>query len=156
MKPVLFVLALWTLYGCGNTAIKHSALNDLSWLQGTWSYTDSDMVSYEVWTKQNDSVYAGRSFSLKGADTVFQESVTLIEKHDTTWYIPTVHDQNGGQPVSFRLVSATGNTFIFENKEHDFPQRVGYSHPSADSVLAWIEGTDKGVFKKIPFPMKRK
>jgi hypothetical protein len=42
------------------------------------------------------------------------------------------------------MISSDSNNFIFENKEHDFPQRIIYHIVNKDSVHAWIEGTHDG------------
>jgi hypothetical protein len=44
---------------------------------------------------------------------------------------------------------------VFENPKHDFPQKVGYQRDGADTLLAWIEGTDKGQTRRIEFPYRR-
>jgi hypothetical protein len=49
----------------------------------------------------------------------------------------------------------TDSTVVFENLEHDFPQRVGYRRAGADSVLAWIEGTVDGKTRRVDFPYRR-
>jgi hypothetical protein len=44
---------------------------------------------------------------------------------------------------------------VFENPQHDFPQKVGYQRGGPGSLLAWVEGTEKGQTRKIEFPYKR-
>jgi hypothetical protein len=49
------------------------------------------------------------------------------------------------QPVrqteaAFRLLSQSDTEVVFENRERDFPQVVGYRLNPDGSVLAWIEG----------------
>jgi hypothetical protein len=49
-----------------------------------------------------------------------------------------------------------GETEIgFENREHDFPQRVIYKLQGKTRLLASIEGMRKGVARTIDFPMHR-
>ena len=50
---------------------------------------------------------------------------------------------------------ATDSTVVFENRTHDFPQRVGYRKVGADSLLAWIEGERNGRTRRIEFPYRR-
>ena len=50
---------------------------------------------------------------------------------------------------------ASMDSVVFENKEHDFPQRVGYRRLGADSVLAWIDGTSNGKAQRFEFPYRR-
>ena len=62
---------------------------------------------------------------------------------------------NDKPPVRFRLISSANNIFIFENKAHNFPQRINYQNRSGGELLAWIEGTVNGEFKKVDFSCRR-
>ncbi|HEY1032204.1 MAG TPA: DUF6265 family protein [Flavipsychrobacter sp.] len=77
----------------------------------------------------------------------------LIRNDNTWWYIPTVSNQNEGKEIRFRLTNATDTSMIFENKTHDFPQRIGYIRTSATSIHAYISGPSKeaGKEKQIDF-----
>ena len=44
---------------------------------------------------------------------------------------------------------------VFENPQHDFPQKVGYQRTNPDTLLAWIEGSEKGQVRRIEFPYRR-
>ena len=44
---------------------------------------------------------------------------------------------------------------VFENPQHDFPQRIIYRLEKDGSLLARIEGVNQGREKGINFPMKR-
>jgi len=49
----------------------------------------------------------------------------------------------------------TGSSrIVFENAQHDFPQRIGYERKGA-SLLAWIEGAQNGKPRHIEFPYVR-
>ncbi len=62
---------------------------------------------------------------------------------------------SGQQEASFRLIRLTEQEAIFENAEHDFPQRIGYRFESGGKLTAWIEGTINGKDKKIDFPFRK-
>lgn len=57
--------------------------------------------------------------------------------------------------ASFTSIQLTDSLVIFENKSHDFPQRVGYRLMPDGSLNAWIEGTMKGKTRHIDFPYQR-
>jgi len=60
-----------------------------------------------------------------------------------------------GQPSAvFLSREITDSSVVFENAEHDFPQRVGYRR-SESGVAAWIEGTVKGQMRRIDFAYTR-
>ena len=61
-----------------------------------------------------------------------------------------------GQPTTtFHSVELTDSMVVFENLEHDFPQRVGYRRLADGNLAAWIEGTSKGKYRRIDFPYQR-
>lgn len=62
---------------------------------------------------------------------------------------------SGQRETTFTQISNTPNSLVFENLQHDFPQRVIYRSVSADRFIARIEGVRSGVLKGIDFPMKR-
>lgn len=64
-------------------------------------------------------------------------------------------DQNRGKEVCFKLVSREHNTYVFENKIHDFPQRIIYQNQGKEDLLAWIEGEFNGKMRKSAFKYKR-
>jgi len=61
----------------------------------------------------------------------------------------------GAKPVVFKLTKNSDNEAVFENLQHDFPQRIIYRRESADALFARVEGSEKGVNKAIDFRYKR-
>lgn len=132
-----------------------SLLQEMKWLIGTWKNVSADGELYEVWNTSNDSVFSGIGFMILKGDTLFSEVISLEARNGELIYMPSVTDQNDGLPVQFKLTSHTGNEFIFENKEHDFPQRIIYNNPNSDSLYARVEGMQNGEFRKEEFSMSR-
>jgi hypothetical protein len=61
-----------------------------------------------------------------------------------------------GQPSAvFRARDIGDQRVVFENPEHDFPQRVGYERKGADALAAWIEGTMNGRARRVDFAYRR-
>lgn len=116
----------------------------LQGLTGTWKMETAKGIIYENWKGVESHKLMGKSFKLKNTDTIVLERVELTYKNGEIFYIPTVTNQNNQQPVPFQLISTSNKKFVFENKEHDYPQRVIYHLLSADSVHARIEGTKNG------------
>jgi hypothetical protein len=126
------------------------------WLLGEWGNTTKEGVLTEKWTKENDSTFLGKSYFITGKDTAFTESIHLTQKNGQLLYIPTVSDQNKGKSVSFVLSSSPENQLVFENKEHDFPQKITYTKISNDSIVAEISGMKDGKQSRESYPMKKK
>jgi hypothetical protein len=93
---------------------------------------------------------AGRT--VRGGKLVEYELVLVREQGDGLAY----EAHPSGQPSAVFLSKEIGaDRVVFENLEHDFPQRVGYRRDGADTLTAWIEGTRDGKTKRIDFPYKR-
>ena len=122
------------------------AFRQLQQLSGTWTMKTKKGEINEVWDVESKTLMTGASF-LVTKDTLIMERIRLEKQGSDIFYIPTVEDQNNKQPVNFRLVSSTNRKFTFENKTHDFPQRIIYRFVSNDSLIARIEGISRGKFK---------
>jgi len=134
---------------------KNQPITHAKWLIGSWKNQSAKTVDIETWKKLNDSTFIGRSYSLTGADTVSSERICLQQRRGKLYYIPIVRNQNGGKAVTFTLTSSNNKHLVFENPEHDFPQKITYTLITNDSLVAEISGTKKGRQKAIQFPMKR-
>lgn len=143
------------------TAFLSSPVNDKSqlkqaeWLIGTWENQTQRGTIYETWSKVSDLEFSGKSYALAENDTIVFETLQLIEKQDGVFYIPTVKNQNDGQPVSFSLKKITETELFFENPEHDFPQVISYTRVLPDSLIAEISGMRGGQERKITFRMRK-
>ena len=66
---------------------------------------------------------------------------------------------SGQQTASFTSTSVTDTSFVVENPQHDFPQRISYHRrgAGADSLIAQVEGPagSAGGTRLIIFTMQR-
>lgn len=131
-------------------------LNKASWLVGEWGNTSKEGVLTETWTTENDSTYTGKTYFITGKDTAFTETIQLMEKNNELHYMPTISDQNEGKQVTFLMTSATDKQLVFENKEHDFPQKITYNKITNDSIVAEIFGMKDGKESKESYPLEKK
>ena len=144
------VLALFlTLLACKTT----TQLSDLNWILGNWQVNESN--NFENWTKVNDNLYQGTGYKIRKNDTLVMEIIELVEKEKEVFYIPTVKSQNDGKPIEFKLISKGPEQIIFENKGHDFPQRIIYNKAKNGLIEARIEGMKEGFFSEVKFTLKR-
>jgi hypothetical protein len=113
-------------------------------LTGLWKMNGKRGALYEEWQVGGDNQLKGRSYKIKNNDTVVLENVIISLQDSAIFYTPVVRDQNNQQPVPFKLISYNNNRYVFENKEHDYPQRVIYELVSANELRARIEGIESG------------
>ena len=134
----------------------YSRTKGFDWLVGTWENQSKDGTLIEMWEKLNDSTVKGQSYFIKETDTSFSESISLVQRNGELLYIPAVRDQNDGLGISFRLITINEKDLVFENAEHDYPQRISYHHVSNDYLIAEISGNKGGELKSEQFPLRRK
>lgn len=127
---------------------------NLDKLTGLWTMNTDQGPLYEEWSRQiNNSMY-GKSYMINGNDSIVLELVELKKQGDSVVFEPIVKGQNNEKPVSFKLVN-TDTAFIFENKNHDFPQRVIYKFIGNDSIVARLEGKKDGQEGSVEFYYSR-
>lgn len=122
---------------------------------GTWKMETRRGPMFEQWTRASNEKFQGKSFRLNNLDTLVMERIELSFSGGSIVYSPIVAGQNDGKAVEFKLISNTDSRFVFENKEHDYPQRIIYHFKSKDTLNARIEGTKDGKEMGSNFPYVR-
>ncbi len=129
-------------------------LADLDWFLGNWEVDNNQQ--FETWERVDDQLYRGKSYKLRNNDTILLEKIDLIKNEKGIFYIPKVLGQNEGKPIEFRMVIKEGSHVVFENKAHDFPQRIEYHLEREGVIQAWIKGIEeKKRFRKIGFLLQK-
>ncbi len=127
-------------------------LDRLSFMSGCWSVQMGPVVIEEQWNRPEGGIMLGSSRTLKAGKAVFHEFIRIEQRDGAIFYTPRVG--SASKPVSFRLVRLTDTEAVFENLEHDFPQRVIY-RKAADALPARIEGSKNGKNLAEDFPYRR-
>lgn len=121
---------------------------------GHWYLEKNNIRVEEYWEVKND-VYTGWSKTWKDTSIISSESVAIIEENESVYYVVNVSGHNDDKPVRFKLVETGTEKLVFENKEHDFPQRIIYTRINRNEMLAQIEGEKGGKIKTIDFAYTR-
>ena len=124
----------------------------VSWLTGCLEMRRGNRVVEEqrMPERAGTMVGMGRSVGARGLDDY---ELTVIQQ-DGDRLLFVAHPRR--QPVAtFVARVASADSVVFENPDHDYPQRVGYRRIGADSVLAWIDGTSNGKRQRVDFPYRR-
>jgi hypothetical protein len=116
----------------------------LDWLEGTWIRTNAKpgRSGHERWVKISDTEMHGWGVSMKGNDTSFVEKIKLVVKDDNIYYVADVPENK--EPVYFKLIEITDNSFICENPQHDFPKRIEY-RSEGTKLKATISGNERSI-----------
>lgn len=130
-------------------------LKTFYFLGGNWEMKTKTGQIIERWKKHKDSLTSTSYKFNPAGDSVLTETVVL-KKISGDWYFCVTGYEKGNEgKTDFKLVSSTGNTFNFENNQHDFPQQISYQNTGKDRLLAWIEGEINGKRRKIAFSYQR-
>lgn len=146
-------LVLALVFGAGANAGQQSGVDQLEWISGCWVSDNGKERTDEQWMKPAGQSMMGMSRTVAGGKTVFTEYLQIREREGHVAYIAAIGI--GAKPVVFRQIKRTDAEVVFENPEHDFPQRIIYRRESADKLFARIEGKEKGVEKGMDFRYTR-
>lgn len=122
-----------------NTAEEETAKNglpDFSILEGDWEKRGAYAVVSESWKKLDANYWQGQVVRVEDGDSTLLESLQLEPRGDSTYvYIARVYSQNEGKAVPYTLAGyEPGRYFDFHNAGHDFPQRILYELPDAQTL----------------------
>jgi len=148
----LSVLLLLVALAPFETAAPPSTVQDLAWLSGCWASVDGEAGSGETWTLPAGGTLLGVSRTVKRGKTVAHEFMQIRETGPGQ--IAFIALPSGQKEASFPLVRLSGKEAVFENPQHDFPQRVIYRR-DGDLLTGRVEGSEGGKTKGFDFPMKR-
>lgn len=129
------------------------SLAELSWLSGCWAREGAEPGSGEMWTAPAAGTLLGISRTVKAGKTVEHEFMQIRE--EAPGRIAFIALPSGQSETRFEWVQSGAGEWVFENPNHDFPQRVVYRREAPDELHAWVEGTLNGKHKKFDFRYRR-
>ena len=155
MKQLLVLFIIIICFSCKKTEnvnLNNTESNktQFDWLVGKWirmNEKDSKQT-FENWKKKSNTEYLGVSFTLQNKDTIWKENVTL-SKSNNTWLF-AVTGKEDKQPTIFKLSKVDDSSFVFENKNNEFPKLIQYKN-KGNKFSAIVSGNDM----TIPFEFEK-
>lgn len=136
MKAFLMLLLV---AGCSHSGVGAS-LDQLRWMTGSWmAEGDEGSSTEELWTEPAGGLMLGLNRTVPAGGKARFEFLRIEERAGQVVYLAS---PGGAAPTPFTLVEAGGQRAVFENREHDFPQRIVY-WKAGDDLCARVE-TVKG------------
>lgn len=129
------------------------AIASLAWLEGTWFGQDGPLTMEEVWLAPRGGALLGIHRDVKGDRMVEFEFLRIVVSDGaaTLWASP-----RSAPPTPFHLKElGPGRRVVFENLQHDFPQRILYWRTDDDALHARIEGPSDTGEKEMEWTFKR-
>ncbi len=137
----------------GVQATECHSLTALNWLMGEWQTQQQKNHTIERWIKSSDKTFEG-----EGKTANSMEYLRLLEMSGEIFYIAKV--AHNPLPVAFKLThcakSGKERHFIFENKQHDFPNIIEYLKVNENSMTIKISGKSENSFTIQLYRVKNK
>lgn len=152
-NSVKILLLLLICIGLAGAQERKFSVSDLGWMGGCWEAKTKDREISEQWMKPSGQTILGMSRTVSGGKTVEYEFMQIREDKDGAIYY--VAKPSGQGEASFKLIKLQNREAVFENREHDFPQRIIYRIQSDGSLFARIEGLSRGKERGFDYPMTR-
>jgi len=133
-------------------ASAQTGANYLPWMLGCWASTDTDPVEMERWSTSSNGL-SGTRETVRDGIRVQLETMT-ITRDDSGTVILTATPAGQASTIFF-MVEINSDEVAFENREHDFPQRIIYRLLPGFRLLGRAEGIVDGQARAVDFPMTR-
>ena len=136
----------------GPLAPPHPELAPAAWVAGCWRRGSGHTFQEERWSPANGDAMVGINRTVRNGRLAAFEylQIRLVDGRLTYVALPS-----GQAETMFPLAAATDSTLVFENLEHDFPQRIGYTRAGVNGLDVWIEGASGEGVRRIPFSFLR-
>jgi len=135
MKSIVLAAAI-TLLAAG-TALSQTMPE---WMAGSWTSQRDGVRMEEHWTRGDGGLMIGMHQDVAASGKISFEFLRIERRDGKLIYLAMPRAR---PETPFPLKSATADRIIFENPDHDFPQRIIYWRDGA-RLCARIEGTIKG------------
>jgi hypothetical protein len=118
-----------------------TTVESLAWMEGTWVGEKDGVRMEEVWTGIRGGALLGMHSDVKAGRLVGWEFLRIAPVDGRVTYLAS---PRSAPPTPFTLVEAGEKRAVFENKAHDFPQRILYWIDDKGAMHARIEGPQDG------------
>ena len=112
----------------------------LSWLTGCWTGSDGEVTTEEHWTSAAGGAMLGMNKAVADGRVVFFEFLRIVPQEGRLCYLAS---PAGKPPTAFCATTVSDQRVVFENREHDYPQRIVYER-HGELLRARTEGVVDG------------
>lgn len=128
-------------------------LKQFNWLIGKWEGKHGDGVYHEEWWSETGGQIHGSAYISKNGSIGETEILKLHLVNGIPAYTADV--KHNPKPVSFLLTFSDEHIFVFENPQHDFPQKITYERINDNSLIATIEAISNEAVKQVKFMLNK-
>lgn len=103
-------------------------------LLGRWEGVVEEGLYVEEWRSVGDNTFEGKAILYEDGQPAGEELMRITRFADEWLFLAST---GGRRITSFVRVPEVDGAWVFENREHDFPQRIGY-RVMGDSLHTYI------------------
>lgn len=141
MRRAILMSLLWLAPAEAQDQAPAHEIERLAWFEGRWEGVSGGTSMEEQWTSLRGGALLGLHRDVKAGRMVSFEFLRIQKTPEGILYFASPRSR---PPVAFKLVELGARRAVFENREHDFPQRVLYWIDAAGAMHARIEGPQGG------------
>ncbi len=153
MRIRSLLAAVFVLLAGSGPSASAADISQLAWLGGCWKSETAEPGSGEHWLPLAGGTLLGVSRTVKQGKTVEFEFMQIRTVENGQ--LALIAMPSGQKTTVFPVLRLGQSEVVFENPQHDFPQRVIYQLEGETKLRARIEGMRKGALRGIDFPMSR-
>ena len=137
MKQLSLALVATAINALSLPAQQANPIETVRWISGCWELRAPGRITLEMWMPAAADLMLGASRTIMG--NAVREYEQLRLRADAGKLVYTALP-SGQKEASFTSTLVSDTTIIFENPQHDFPQKITYWRRGADSLVARVEG----------------
>lgn len=134
------------------TAAWATNLDQLNWLAGSWIAKKDHSETEEHWLPAKGEMMLAINRTVRAGRPTSFEFLRIEQRGSQISYLAS---PSGKPAVEFKLIELGNQRVVFENKTHDFPQRIIYWRESDGSLRARIEGEVQGKLRSQEWHFQR-
>lgn len=145
MRGIWIVGLAALLTACSATQAEQpkTGMEALEWLSGTWINEENGEWTEERWSsvRANSMIGTGRSGTSDALNTFEFLRIGRTDEGAIAYFAAP----GGSEPTRFALVKSDDSAVVFENPDHDFPQRISYARngKTLDVAISTIDGSQE-------------
>jgi hypothetical protein len=147
----LSAIVLFAAFAVPATCQPAATTADLKFMTGCWAFEANGRTVEEHWLAPAGGSLMGVNRTVAGGKTTGYEFLQIRDLPEGLTYIAKPSNQ---PEAKFVLSSKTSDEIVFENKAHDFPQRIRY-RLDGQMLRARVEGTMNGKERGFDYPFAR-
>jgi len=153
--PGILLLAVFmpAVHAPASGSMEARSVEDLAWLAGCWASTGGEEGSGEQWMAPAGGTMLGVSRSVRDSETVAYEFMQI--RNTAQQNVEFIAKPSGQSEAAFIAVELSDSEVVFQNPEHDFPQRIIYALKADGALEVRIEGEMDGDVRRVTFPFTR-